>query len=248
MDPTPNAGQPLPHYTATITFVPDTPRRGPRIDLNRSSVEELAMLPGIGPATAKRIVTARAEREFRHPSELVDRGLVAARLLPGLLALSRATVSDIPHIADVMTDPENVRYHEPFVLSVRYEDSAAGVRLVRLQADSISHSLDFAREVTADETASQRIDFELPAMEDGPMNVEVTLYDAKGGKGYLARTIQVLHNPPSVNVFPSERTARLSNGAALFKSDGNFHCDSGWSITNATGNTTSLNPVLNGLV
>jgi hypothetical protein len=42
-----------------------------------------------------------------------------------------------------------------------------------------------------------------------------------------------------------ERTARLSNGAALFKSDGNFHCDSGWTITNGTGNRTSLNRVLN---
>ena len=245
MEPTPKAGRPLSQYAATITFVPDSLQLGRRIDLNTASVAELTRLPGIGPATAKRIVAARTRAEFHHPAELVDKGLVPTRLLPVLLELTGAKVSDVPHIANITTDPEHIRHHEPYRLSVTFDDSAAGVRLVRLQLDSISHSLDLAREVTPDETAQQRIDLDLPAMEDGPMNVEVTLYDTKGKKGYLARTMQIFHNPPTVNVFPSERTARLSNGAALLKSDGNFHCDSAWSIVNGTSSSTSLNRVLN---
>jgi hypothetical protein len=244
MDPASNSGRPLPQYAATITFVSETLRRGHRIDLNTASIEELARLRGIGPATAKRIVTARGQNEFRDPTELVTRGLVRARFLPVLLAAAAARVNDVPNVAEVTTSPEHAMYHEPFVLSVAFDDSASGVRLARLELDSLSHSIDVARSPTAEESERQRIDFDMPAMEDGPMDVQVTLYDAKGNKAYLARTIQIFHNPPTVNPFPSERSARLSSGAALFKSDGNFHCDSSWSIVNGTSSPTSLNRVL----
>jgi competence protein ComEA len=46
--------------------------RGPRIDLNRASVEELQALPGIGPSLAGRIVESRREEgAFTKPEDLM---------------------------------------------------------------------------------------------------------------------------------------------------------------------------------
>jgi len=41
-----------------------------RVDLNSASVEELAQLPGIGPAKAQAIVSHRSTDPFRRPEDL----------------------------------------------------------------------------------------------------------------------------------------------------------------------------------
>ena len=45
-------------------------RDGARVDLNSASVEELAQLPGIGPAKAQAIVSHRSADPFRKPEDL----------------------------------------------------------------------------------------------------------------------------------------------------------------------------------
>jgi competence protein ComEA len=52
-----------------------------KVDLNHASVAELDVLPGIGPATAARIVRSRDQRPFSRVEELQTRGLVNARVL-----------------------------------------------------------------------------------------------------------------------------------------------------------------------
>jgi competence protein ComEA len=51
-----------------------------KLDLNRATVSELESLPGIGPATAARIVRSRNSRPFAKVEELQTRGLVSARV------------------------------------------------------------------------------------------------------------------------------------------------------------------------
>ena len=51
------------------------------LDLNRASAQDLTALPGIGPATADRIVRSRDKAPFRSVDELQTRGLVTARVL-----------------------------------------------------------------------------------------------------------------------------------------------------------------------
>ena len=46
------------------------------VDVNRASQAELEALPGIGPATAQKIIAARAERPFANAHELLERKLV----------------------------------------------------------------------------------------------------------------------------------------------------------------------------
>jgi competence protein ComEA len=46
------------------------------VDVNHASQAELEALPGIGPATAQKIIAARAERAFASAHELLDRKLV----------------------------------------------------------------------------------------------------------------------------------------------------------------------------
>ncbi len=41
------------------------------INLNTATVEQLSMLPGVGPSTAKRIVEMRGKRPFQRPWEVV---------------------------------------------------------------------------------------------------------------------------------------------------------------------------------
>ncbi|MGH2378961.1 MAG: SLBB domain-containing protein [Candidatus Limnocylindria bacterium] len=50
------------------------------IDINRASEAELDLLPGIGPATASRIIRSRGEKPFARVEELQTRGLVSARV------------------------------------------------------------------------------------------------------------------------------------------------------------------------
>jgi competence protein ComEA len=52
-----------------------------KIDLNHATAAELEQLPGIGPATAGRIVRSRDQRPFGKVDELATRGLVTARVL-----------------------------------------------------------------------------------------------------------------------------------------------------------------------
>lgn len=46
------------------------------VDVNHASQAELEALPGIGPATAQKIIAARSERPFASAHELLDRKLV----------------------------------------------------------------------------------------------------------------------------------------------------------------------------
>lgn len=50
------------------------------IDINRASAAELEALPGIGPATASRIIRSRETKPFARVEELQTRGLVSARI------------------------------------------------------------------------------------------------------------------------------------------------------------------------
>lgn len=50
------------------------------VDINTAGQRELEGLPGVGPATAQRIVRSREQKPFTRAEELQTRGLVSARL------------------------------------------------------------------------------------------------------------------------------------------------------------------------
>lgn len=51
-----------------------------KIDINRAPESELDQLPGIGPATAAKIIRSRETKPFARVEELQTRGLVSARV------------------------------------------------------------------------------------------------------------------------------------------------------------------------
>lgn len=57
------------------------------IDINRASTAELEALPGIGPATASRIIRSRDAKPFARVEELQTRGLVSARVFADIKEL-----------------------------------------------------------------------------------------------------------------------------------------------------------------
>ena len=78
---------------------------GERVDPNRAAPEELERLPGVGPATAGRIVAARRERPFR-----VRAGLTRVRGIgPATLAKIRPHL-DLPEGPVAQASETNVRH------------------------------------------------------------------------------------------------------------------------------------------
>ena len=65
-----------------------------RVNLNSASTDELARLPGIGPAKAKAIVAHRAEEPFRRPEDLRKVKGIGDKLYQSLK--DQITVGDAP--------------------------------------------------------------------------------------------------------------------------------------------------------
>jgi competence protein ComEA len=57
------------------------------LNVNRATAAELEALPGIGPATAAKIISARAERPFARVDELLERKLVSSKVMEAIRGL-----------------------------------------------------------------------------------------------------------------------------------------------------------------
>ena len=65
----------------------DAPADDPPIDLNRATQAELEELPGVGPATALKIIAAREEAPFATVDELRSRGILGEKTFEKVRAL-----------------------------------------------------------------------------------------------------------------------------------------------------------------
>ena len=65
----------------------ETGATGGKVDLNKATADELDTLPGIGPATAAKIIASRTESPFIIVDDLRARGLISERVLGEIRAL-----------------------------------------------------------------------------------------------------------------------------------------------------------------
>jgi len=64
-----------------------TTATGGKVDLNTATAEQLDTLPGIGPATAEKIIAARKEAPFLIVDDLRTRGIISDRVLQQIRSL-----------------------------------------------------------------------------------------------------------------------------------------------------------------
>ena len=64
-----------------------TTATGGKVDLNTATAEQLDTLPGIGPATAEKIIAARKETPFLIVDDLRTRGIISDRVLQQIRSL-----------------------------------------------------------------------------------------------------------------------------------------------------------------
>ncbi|MEW6006723.1 MAG: radical SAM protein [bacterium] len=74
-------------YDPKMVWAMSHPERFP-LDVNKAEYHELLRVPGIGPISARRIVTVRAKSRFNTQEELKAAGIVLKRALPFLLLYS----------------------------------------------------------------------------------------------------------------------------------------------------------------
>jgi hypothetical protein len=121
-------------------------------------------------------------------------------------------------LTGIGTVPQHVVGEEAFELRVGLAASDPPPVLVRVQVESVSHSIDRLRPLSREELASGQIVEAMPAMAEGVFEVAVTVYDEAGLTDRLAAAgVPVFRrNPVLVMFWPSVRTLRLSNGAARY--------------------------------
>ncbi len=76
---------------ATPAPVTDPATAGSLIDINHASADELDTLPGVGPVTAGKIISAREEAPFAAADELVSRGVMGQATYDKLSSLITVT-------------------------------------------------------------------------------------------------------------------------------------------------------------
>ena len=229
-------------FAPTLTFTDDSPARGPRIDLNRATAAQLLPLPGVDRVRAGRIVASRRKRRFGHVDELLSRGVLPVSVFRRVRGRVRADFMEEPYLTGIAPSGGAMRRDQPSVLEVRFEDSAAGVRLVQLHAHSVSHSLELSREVTRAERRRGVVAFELPGMAEGVMNVSAALYDGAGARDRLTGTIPILPDPRELTItgHPSGGSLRTATGAARPTPRGDFLCSAAFVFANGTGTERRL--------
>lgn len=150
------------------------------------------------------------------------------------------------HVANVATAPEHVQADEPFQLRIGLLESDPPARLVRIQVESVSHSIDRLRPVSPTEVSSREIVEALPGMAEGVLEVAVTVYDDDGRTDRMAAGgVPVFRrNPVFVIFWPSVRSLRLSSGAARYDQGADaFTTETNFMFLNNTEQAAMFDPV-----